>query len=127
MALLGAVVGGVLRDLTGAIRGKLVALHVIPLHSTPRFISDTTLTVSTTSVGLPASIPPEASYVWVQVTAADIYFTLDQALPSSTNGMRATNGDDLYFYGNELTNVRFLRQAATDAILLISYFQEDEK
>lgn len=127
MVVLGAMIGGVLRDLTGAVRGKLVALHVIPLHSEPRFISDTTLTVSTTSVGLPVSIPVDASYAWVQVTAADVYITLDRAIPAATNGMRATNGDDLYFYGRELENVRFLRQATTDATLLISYFQEDER
>lgn len=127
MSLLGAM------DVTGRVRNIITsvygALHVKTFPSAPRYISSTTLAVSTGSVALPAPIPPDAYSALIQVFTAAIYYDVDPnaAAPSATNGFRAYPEDRFEIVGHRaLENFRALRQAA-DATLFITYYAETEE
>ena len=122
MSRLGAIVRGTLTDLTGAVRGGIRALHVMPVHSEPLYLVEQHLTVSSSVVQL--TVPADATMGYIQVYVDGIYYHRNQGTPSATVGSRSDAGDDLYIDGhNSLVNLRFIRQA-TDATLVIEYSKE---
>ena len=86
--------------------------------------TDQRLTVSTTAVPLAALNGGTATeFVFVDVQAADVYVTFDGSAPvATTNGHLFTSGYRAFWSRQQATAAKFIRAAATDAVIHASEF-----
>ena len=81
------------------------------------------LTVSTASIGF-AAIPDNAHRAYMRVVDANLFFENDGSTVTTSLGTQVDNGSfiDLTDARYDLADWRFIRAAATDAVIHISYF-----
>ena len=92
-------------------------------------LGDQQITVDDTTRGVRLAIPDNARRCYVEIWTADVYYTLDGATPSSTNGGRASPGDVITMMGtsqysmlSNMEKLRMIRQTATSALAIVHYF-----
>jgi len=110
---------GTPRDLRSSVSGALHTTSPV-LRYLGREQTSGTGTLSLTPV-------PGATHAYVQVTDADIFFTLDFTTPTDTVGIEAIVGDDIYLEGvSELAGFRAARQGdQTTPNLKLFYMREE--
>lgn len=79
------------------------------------------LTVSNSAVGL--TVPINSDIAIIVCDDANVRYRDDGTDPTATDGMPVESGQTLAVEGdNSLADIRFIRQASTDATLHISYY-----
>ena len=89
------------------------------------YISEEQVT-STAATAKSLTVPPDADYGYVQVTAAPVYWTLSGAAttPSSTVGSDAAIGQDIYLNAHKLlVDFRAVRNGSANFTLKVKYFR----
>lgn len=82
------------------------------------------VTVAGTSTSL--TVPTNANYAYVQVTAAPIFWTyFPNETPASGVGQEAALGDDIYLTNrNQVVNFRAVRDGGVSAVLKVVYYRQ---
>jgi len=78
------------------------------------------LTVSTVAVGL--TVPRASRMAVIVVELADIRFRDDLTSPTATVGTLVQNGESILICGSSMPRVEFIRDAAVNALLNVSYY-----